>query len=110
MFVVGCEGAGAFVEDFEGTEDVAAFAGEGHAQQGAGFEFQALIDAAVDFALFGGDVGIDAAELASMHNLADDAGVVRDAEFAAIDAEGRAADEGVCRFVPEENAGAFGFE
>ena len=79
-----------------------------HAENRFGAIAGLAIDGAVDF------VGIvtaaHAARLAGLNHLADDAGVVRQPQLAAFDAERRPADDRLVRLVPQEDAGAVGVE
>ena len=67
------------VHPIERAENVAILTDEWYTKQRACFEFQPLIDTAVDFALLGCDVRIDAPRLACVNNLAHYARVVGDA-------------------------------
>ena len=83
-------------------------AAQRHAQEGLGSVAEPGVDLVVDRVGIDGDV--DAARLAALDHLADDAAVVGDPQFVVFDAQGRPADEGVAGAVPEEDACPIGAE
>src|SRR5262249_21141819 len=91
-------------------EQLAALADEWNAKQRACLKLQLLIDAAVDLSLLSGHVCVHSPRLAGVDDLADDAGVVGDAQLASLDAERRPSDERARGTVPEKDAGALGAE
>ena len=104
LLVVRGKIAADLVEHFKRTEQIPLATAKRHADERPCLKLQLLIDAAVDLALVGGDVGIDAPRLARLNHLADDAGVIGNPQLASFDAERRPADERVAVLVPQEDA------